>query len=121
MLHTSEVAEKNTARRRCRPRKELDCAFSDASSDEDVLRTCQHIAAKVAKVDRVEGSSHIRIRSMEGPTQHELENGMVWPRTLKPLTDDELTLEALVSVLRRGGHAGPRTEGRRSLDRCRDA
>ena len=113
MLYTSEVSEKNKCEKALSPEERARLrATLDASSDEDVLRTCQSIASKVAKVDHVEGSlTQLGLGSMEGLhlcTEIENEYGVALDPEL--LTDDELTLEALVSVLRRGGQAGPRTE-----------
>ena len=68
VLHTSEVAEKNTCEKALSPAERARLrATLDAASDADVLQTCQHIAAKVAKVDRVEGSlTQLGLGSMEG-------------------------------------------------------
>jgi len=107
------VNEKNKCEKALSPEERAQLrAKLDASSDEDVLRTCQSIAAKVAKVDRVEGSlTQLGLGSMEGlHLCTELENAYGVALDPELLTDDELTLQALVSVLRRGGHAGPRTE-----------
>ena len=51
MLYTSEVPEKNRCEKALSPEERARLrAKLDASSDDDVLRTCQHIASKVAKV-----------------------------------------------------------------------
>jgi len=113
VLYTSEVNEKNKCEKALSPEERSQLrAKLDAASDDDVLRTCQNIAAKVAKVDKVEGSlTQLGLGSMEGlHLCTELENAYGVALDPELLTDDELTLQALVSVLRRGGQAGPRTE-----------
>ena len=127
MLYTSEVNEKNKCEKALSPEERAQLrAKLDASSDEDVLQTCQAIASKVAKVDHVEGSlTQLGLGSMEGlHLCTELENAYGVALDPELLTDDELTLQALVSVLRRGGQAGPRTEvadGARLASSRRDA
>ena len=68
VLYTSEVSEKNKCEKALSPEERARLrAQLDASSDEDVLQTCQNIASKVAKVDRVEGSlTQLGLGSMEG-------------------------------------------------------
>ena len=68
VLYASEVSEKNTCEKALTSdeRSQLRAKL-DSSSDADVLQTCQAIAAKVAKVDRVEGSlTQLGLGSMEG-------------------------------------------------------
>ena len=55
-VHVGSVREEHVREGFVTRRKSQLRAKLDASSDDDVLQTCQAIAAKVAKVDRVEGS-----------------------------------------------------------------
>ena len=68
MLYTSEVNDKNKCEKALSTEERSQLrAKLDASSDEDVLQTCQNIASKVAKVDRVKGSlTQLGLGSMEG-------------------------------------------------------
>ena len=97
VLYTSEVNEKNKCEKALSPEERAQLrAKLDASSDEKVLQTCQAIAAKVAKVDRVEGSlTQLGLGSMEGlHLCTEIENAYGVALNPELLTDDELTLAA---------------------------
>ena len=116
VLHSSEVSEpRNSCDKALTPEERaVRWATLESLSDADVLARCRGIAARVAKLteDALKTDAPLAqfgLGSMEGLhlcTELETAFGVALDPEL--LADDELTLQALVEVLRRGGAAGAR-------------
>lgn len=116
VLHASEVSEpRNSCDKALTPEERaVRRATLESLSDSDVLTRCRGIAARVAKLGAESFKTdapltHLGLGSMEGlHLCTELENAFGVALDPELLADDELTLQALVKVLRRGGSAGAR-------------